>query len=208
METKNFKKTFELGPDLIITAERIICNDLHGYKLMSISNSAFFAISSVLDAEFNLPQIYASLTYLTGHGDDNYDGYKGSFSFTFKLNVKKPNYETEYIYHVVHYRSYVEFFLQEIVPKNDLRDINIMYAPNDEQFSDKDIRMFSLCFLKFAVMCTEGRPIEPFVKSSDSNLILFGYLNNEYFYKQYEKEEEYSQAQLVLEQQLQVHNNK
>lgn len=122
--------------------------------------------------------------------------------------LKKPNYETEYIYHVVHYRSYVEFFIQEIVPKNDLRDENIMYAPNDERFSDKDIRMFSICFLKFAVMCTEGKTIEPFVKSSDSNLILFGYLNNEYFYKQYEEEEEYSQAQLVLEQQLQTHSNK
>jgi hypothetical protein len=165
------------------------------------------AVANLLNDEFNLPQIYAGLTYLTGHGDDRYDDYKGSFSFTFKLNVKKPNYETEYIYHVMHYRSYVEFFVQEVALKDDPRDEQIMHAPDDERFSDKDIRIFSACFLKLAVIYAEKETIEPFVKSSDSNFILFGYLDNKYFYKTYEEQDEYIQAKLLLEKQIQENKN-
>jgi hypothetical protein len=203
MLTKNFKRTFEFTTDLIITAERMVYNDLRDCKLIPISNSAFAVVSSVLNDDFNLQHIYVGLTQLTGHGDDMYDDYKGSFSFAFKLNVKKPNYETEYFYHVMHYRSYIEFFVHEIAPKDDLRDENIMHQASAQRFSDQDIRMFSYCFLKLAVMSIDVNVIEPFVKFTDSNLILFGYLDNKYFYKQFDNYEEYHNTKLVLEQQLQ-----
>jgi hypothetical protein len=203
MNISNFKKTLPLGPNLTVTVERIAYIE-GSLKLIAISNSAFYAVYSLLDDEFNLPQIYAGLTYLTGPGDDKYDDYKGSFSFTFKLNVKKPEYETEYIYRVVHYRSYIEFFVHEIVAKDDPRDEEIMHSPNDKRFSDKDIRMFSACFLKFAVMYIENQTIKPFVKSSDSNLILFGYKNNKYFHQTYQEHEEYHEQKRLLQEEIQL----
>ena len=205
MLTKNFKRKFKFTKDLIITAERIVYNDLRDCKLIPISNSAFAAVSRVLNDDFNLQHIYVGLTQLTGHGDDKYDDYKGSFSFVFKLNVIKPNYETEYFYHVIHYRSYIEFSVQEIAPQDDLRDENIMHQANAKRFSDQDICMFSYCFLKLAVICIDRNIIEPFVKFTDSNLILFGYLYNKYFYKQFDYYLEYHNTKLVLEQQLQEH---
>jgi hypothetical protein len=201
MNISNFKKTFTLSPDLVITIERID-NILHRLKLLLMSDSSLSGIDILLNPEFNLPQIYAGLRHLTGPGDYGYDDYKGSFNFTFKLDVKKPDYETEYIYKIRHYRASVAFYVQEIVAADDPRDSRLIYSPDDKRFSETDIHMFSICFLKFAIKSAENEIITPFVKSSDSNFILFGYKDNKYFYKTYIEQDEYINEKLLLKEEI------
>lgn len=63
------------------------------YKSIPIQNSAFWEVATRFKAdqesECFLPRLYAALTYLTGPSDNSYDDYKGSYSFTFELTVKK-----------------------------------------------------------------------------------------------------------------------
>ncbi len=75
----------------------------------------------------------------------------------------------------------------------DPRDRNILHAPNDLLFSDKDISYFSNFFCGYLLGYVKGNGYtpEPFVKHSDSNLLLFGYAENDYFIKQYEDDTEY-----------------
>lgn len=193
-----FKESFELKSGLTVDIKRIQPekSNFKKYKLIPIKNSAFWAVSMAFnydDKYVFLPQLYTALTYLTGDSDNWYDDYKGSYSFTFELNVKKDNLDSQYIYHVYHYRSYIEFSVYQKVSKEDTRDMSIFHAPNDLLFSDEDISYFSKFFCGYLLGYIEGSGYmpEPFLKHSDSNLLLFGYAESKYFIKQYEDDTEY-----------------
>jgi hypothetical protein len=199
-----FKKTFEIRPDLIVQVERIdpktIFRNKNKYKLIPIKNSAYYNFGS-LRSEYNiLAEVYAGLTYISGESDSYYDSFKSSYSFTFMLKVKKNNLPSEYIYHIYHYRSYIEFDLRQIVCKEDSRDSNAYADPNDALFSDEDICYFSnfFCYYSLGFMQGAAYTPEPFVKYSDSNFLIFGYFENEYFICDYEDQHEYKEAKKKL----------
>lgn len=77
--------------------------------------------------------------------------------------------------------------------QDDPRDASILHEPDDTLFSDKNICHFSVYFSSYALKQLEDPEYtpKPFVKYSDSNLLLFGYLENQYFFKQYEDQAEY-----------------
>jgi hypothetical protein len=196
-----FEKNFEVESGLIVNIKRIILDESirRRHKLIPIKNSAFWLVDLGKENEFFLPQLYAALTYLTGPGDFSYDDYKGSYSFTFELNVKK-NMNSQYLYHIYHYRSYIEFSVYQKVAKNDPRDSRVLHDPDDTLFSDKDICLFSAYFCSYLLGYLEGsrHQPEPFVKNSDSNLLLFGYLENKYFIEQYEDHALYLKEKTLL----------
>lgn len=189
---EKFKMTFSPSADFFVTIERIdyhkIVNEYGDKKLLPLSNSAFFAVSNMMSENpYTFPKLYASLTYLTGPNDDSYDDYKGSFCFSFLLNVNKNNKQSEYYYRLIHYRSYIDFSVYLFVPKKDSRDEEVMQKPDDELFSDKEITSFSRFFCQYMIECLDAskhKP-QPFINFADSNLILFGYHNDEYFYEQF-----------------------
>jgi hypothetical protein len=200
-----FNETFSLPTENItINIKRVFLSEgaYKSFKLIPIDNSTYFDFGGkIRNDPLILPKLYAAFTSLTGPGDDWYDDYKGSYSFTFELEVQKNNNFSSYCYHIYHYRSYIEFSVYQIVPKSDSRDPEHVTQPNDELFSDRDIRGFSNFFYYHALESMEesGRTPQPFAKFSDSNLLIFGYLQNEYFYKEYEDQEIYQEAKKLLQ---------
>lgn len=200
-----FEENFELKSGLKVNIKRIQPEEINSkdYKFIPIKNSGFWAVSKAFhddDKYVFLPQLYAALTYLTGVSDDWYDDYKGSYSFTFELNVKKNNLDSQYIYHMYHYRSYIEFSVSQKISKEDPRNVNVLHAPNDALFSEQDISYFSNFFCGYLLGYIEsvGYKPEPFQKCSDSNFLLFGYAENKYFIKEYKDETEYRQEKKDL----------
>lgn len=175
------------------------------FKLIPIENSAYFDFSRrIMKDPLVLPKFYASLTSLVGISDDLYDDYKGSYSFTFKLEVQKNDNITEYCYHIYHYRSYIDFAVYQIVPQSDPRDPRYISQPDDRLFSNKDISLFSNFLYHYALeyMIKNKYTPQAFVKCSDSNLLLPGYLQNEYFFENYEDQDSYLEAKNIKNQLL------
>lgn len=204
----HFNKTFTISPDLAVTVERIWLNesDFENKKLLAIENSAYFKFALQIQKDpLILPKLYTALRCLTGPGDEYYDDYKGSYSFTFKLDVLKNGHLSNYLYSIYNYRSYIEFYLRQIVPKTNPQETEIMHQPNNELFSDDDIchfcRYFSGYLLGY-IKEAQNTP-EPFVKGSDSNCLLFGFYNGEYFCTQYDSSEEYKKKKSALKRELQ-----
>ncbi|MBY0544424.1 MAG: hypothetical protein K2Q14_02625 [Gammaproteobacteria bacterium] len=191
-----FEENFVIKPDLKVNIKRILSDELErkNNKFIPIQNSAFWdVVISFKKEECFLAKLYAGLTFLTGDGDSCYDNYKGSYSFLFNLNVKQNSLEGNFIYQIYHYRSYIEFSVNELACRNDPRNPNVYCAPNDELFSNKDITNFSLYFCGYVLgfMKDAKYTPKPFVKCSDSNLLLFGYAEDEYFNLEYEDYDEY-----------------
>lgn len=202
---KNFRETFTMSPHLNMTIERINEFNPKGYHLLSIQNSAYFQFTFRLRNDpLILPKIYMALRSLTGPDDGDYDSYKGSFNFTFALEVSKNKHSSKYLYSLCHYRSYIDFNLWQFVPTTDPRDTKIKHQPNNELFSDKDISAFSDYFCNYLLRYIEEAQFtpQPFVKSSHSNCILFGFHNDEYFCNEYKDEKDYEKARVSLKKVL------
>lgn len=206
----HFKEIFSnILTELTITIERISIKDnknaFKNFKLIPIQNSAFFYFDMKISKNpLMLPKLYAALTCLAGPSDNSYDHFKGSYSFTFKLEVNKNNNISQYYYHIYHYRSYIEFSICHITSNSDPREEIIYHQPDDKLFSNDDICYFSNYFCHYALGYAKGfkyKPI-PFVKYSNSNLLLFGYLDGKYFFKEYNDEIEYQKRQYILIKQL------
>ncbi|HJK86671.1 MAG TPA: hypothetical protein QKA08_02750 [Candidatus Megaira endosymbiont of Nemacystus decipiens] len=69
---------------------------------------------------------------------------------------------------------------------------------------EKDISLFSAFLYYYALeyMIKNKYTPQAFVKCSDSNLLLFGYLQNEYFFEDYKDQESYLEAKSTKNQLL------
>lgn len=203
---KNYLVHGEIKPDLFVEIRRIASTEhLRRYKLIPIGNDAYFRFGMQLTLDpLKLPKLYAALDYLTGESDNGYDDFKGSFSFTFELKVRKNGRESKYLYRLFHYRSYIEFSLYQAASQNDTRNPQHINQPVDELFSDDDICRTSLNFCNFMIHKIESMQYtpKPFLKFSDSNLLLFGYNNQDYFYTDYDDYEDYQANKWKLQKEI------
>lgn len=204
----NFNETFAIDTEdtkIRVNITRIVQWSYSLFKLIPIQNSGYFYFGQKITMDpLILPKLYAALTYLTGESDNRYDDYKGSFSFSFDLEVNKNNNLSKYCYHIYHYRSYVEFSLYEIVPKSDPRNESHYAQPDDKFWSDKEITSFCQYFCLSSIKNIEDIDYvpKPFLKYSDSNLLLFGYDNNQYFYEDFDDQNEYIERQQFLKKKI------
>jgi hypothetical protein len=194
----NFSKTFTFEPNLIVNIKRCLRKKVFNkYKFIPLKNSVFFNYGIDIHREpLLLPKLYAALTCLTGPGTNEFDDYKGSYSFTFRLNVQKNKNTSDYFLNILHYRSYIDFHIYQMVPKTSQVDTFMLHTADCELFSESDIHFFCQFFCNYALGYLEGyRYIpKPFVKSSNSNLLLFGYFQDEYFFFSYDDQDEYYKA--------------
>ena len=186
-----FEKTFDMKENLTISIKRILMNEgvFENCNFLKLQNSAYYVAGDYLDKEPHiLPKLYAALRCLTGPGDFRYDNYKGSYNFTFELEVKKNRAISQYLYRIYHYRSYIEFSVEQAVHKTDPRNVYTLHEPDDTLFSDEDIGLFSTYFCGYALgfMKDVKYTPKPFVKYSDSDFLIFGFYNNEYFTLSYD----------------------
>lgn len=206
IEIKDFSASFKFSDDSTITISRIAnISKFEGFKFIPIGNEAYFYFGRQIEKDpLKLPKLYAALVYLTGESDDEYDDYKGSFSFMFELDVQNKDKNSQYYYHLHHYRSYIEFSLYHIVLEDDPRNPEYINKPDEELFSDKQITSFSVSFCNQVIKQMEEDKYSPppFVKFSDSNLLAFGYSQGEYFFKSYQDQEEYLEQKKLLQQEI------
>ena len=202
---KSFIARFK-SPDCTITIKRIAnTNKFKDFKLIPIGNEAYWYFGFQINRDpLKLPKLYAALVYLTGESDNRYDNYKGSFSFMFEIDVQNKDKNSQYYYHLYHYRSYIQFSLYHIVSQDDPRDPVIINKPDEELFPDKEITSFSVSFCNDVIKHMEEDKYtpQPFVKFSDSNLLSFGYSQGEYFVKNYEDEDKYLEEKKLLQKEI------
>jgi hypothetical protein len=168
-------------------------------KGIPLSHDAEVVLSaSYRDDSAFLPRLYTALDHVTGASDNDYDPFKGSFSFKFHLDVHKYDSVSQYLYWVMQYRTFMRLKVYHIVPRNDPREEEVYTRPLDHLFSTSDIRVFTRSFVESLLDdARRGNYVPtPFVKGADSDCFLFGYEKDEYFatrlkdFETYEAEKE------------------
>jgi hypothetical protein len=144
---------------------------------------------------FNLAEYFAAMCILFGEPGNCFDDWKGAFSFPFEVQVFKRGQYFKYGLNVINWRSTVELRFCKVVDQNDKNtNLHTYRHPIESEFSEREMivldNLLCGCILgikrSFRVL-----NIPAFIKRIDSNLIIFGYVDGEFFEHQHETEETY-----------------
>ncbi|GAA6619686.1 hypothetical protein [Scytonema sp. NUACC26] len=148
---------------------------------------------------FNLAKLFVTLTWLFGDSSDFIDNWKGSFFFPILLVLEKEQGKFFYLVSIYDHRGSITFMLYKVLEDDvDSYDKDVLHDPLESEFSRKEINYFISYFYSFMRGYFQSlkkiNVPQPFLKKIDSNLILYGYKDNEYFEEHYESEESYKTA--------------
>jgi hypothetical protein len=164
---------------------------------------AFYRFLEQRGDYLNFAQIYVALKQFSGESGACYDDWKGSFSFPFLLELKRGEKEFTYLLNIYNYRDSLYFGIRKPVKPDDSRyDRQIIHQPFEDEFSRKEINNFIIYFYSYLIgffKAIRTTYDEFFYKRVDSNGILFGYKDGEFFEEQYKSPEEYEKAVQMLE---------
>ncbi|MBD2183790.1 hypothetical protein [Aerosakkonema funiforme] len=150
----------------------------------------------------NLAQIYVTLEKLCGESGKFFDDWKGSFSFPFFLEVSKAGHEFDYLLNIYDHRGSVNFGIRKQLQPHDSYDARVIHQPFPEEFSRQDINEFITYFYGYLQGYFEeikSSYSQFFFKRIDSNCILFGYKDGNFFEEHYDDHEEYTRSLKLLE---------
>lgn len=146
--------------------------------------------------ELNLAELFTILEWLLGETSNWYDEWKGSFSFPTLLVISKENGTFFYLMEIYDFRGLPQFKFYKIlenIPKETNRYIS--HQPFESEFSEEEIKYFSNFFYGYLLGYFESIisiiPKNTFVRTIDSNSILYGCKDNEYFEEDCDSTEEY-----------------
>ncbi|NJP07397.1 MAG: hypothetical protein HC837_18120 [Chloroflexaceae bacterium] len=155
----------------------------------------------------NVAQIYAALRDLFEYPGSLrlFDDYKCSFMFPFFVAGTYQEYDLRYVLRVGDFRGSFEMMFYKIVDPNDVPegiDRDVIRKPfadfPREAMDIVIVAFYSLLEGYLSVICK--RPLQPFVHHIDSNFILFGYLDGQFFMDHYEDEDTYHAAVKAFKQ--------
>ncbi|NDJ21703.1 hypothetical protein GS682_08640 [Nostoc sp. B(2019)] len=146
--------------------------------------------------QFNLAQSLVTLTYLFGKSSDWIDDWKGSFSFPVLLVLEKAQGKFFYLVDIYDNRGSINFSLYRILEAEvEGYDNKILREPFELEFSRQEINYFISYFYGYIEGCFQSigflMPSEQFFKKIDSNHILYGYKDDQYFEEEYQSQEAY-----------------
>lgn len=176
---------------------------------LPIKHDSMFVLDLLLSEQhkpdrLTLPKALITLEHLFGKTSNWFDNYKGSFSFLFLLVVKKNQGNFPYLFNISDYRGSLSFSLHRVLENGDMGYDNMCYRePFELEFSREEINYFISYFYGYLVGYSEWisqLPIQPFLKNIDSNHIIYGYQDGEFFEEQIESEEAYREAIATFEQ--------
>jgi len=147
-------------------------------------------------------KMYASLRWLFGECGRCYDEWKGSFAYPFLIYIKNGEEEFEYLMNLFNIRSSIEFKLWKLVRSSDERFNSGIFHNPFEDFPREEIYYVNNYFAGFLSGYFESvseKTCEPFFGTVDSNLIVFGCKDGNYFDDQYEEENQFRKAIKELE---------
>jgi len=193
------------------TLERL--DDRKYYELwknsLAIADDYGFYLHFYLDLErqggenLNLAQIYVALEKLCGESGKSFDDWKGSFSFPFFLKVSKGGQNFDYLLKIYDHRGSVYFGIHKQLQPDHSYDTRVVHQPFPEEFSRQEINEFICYFYGYLQGYFEeikSSYSQFFYKVVDSNCIIFGYKNGNFFEEHYDGEEEYQEAVQLLTQ--------
>ncbi|WP_375515526.1 hypothetical protein [uncultured Nostoc sp.] len=136
--------------------------------------------------KLNLAELFITLTSLFGDSSDLFDQDRGSFYFPILLVIKKEiNTFFSFIRIFdsrgwIYYRISTLFENEADVDKNRIQD-----EPFEQEFSRQEINNFWSYIYRYIIEYFQSIKlnisVEPFLKRIDSNFILYGYYDNQYF---------------------------
>ena len=162
----------------------------------------FYLYLSHEGKSLNLAQIYVTLKELCGESGQFFDDWKGSFSFPFFLEVSKAGHKFDYLLDIYDHRGSLYFGICKQLQPYDSYDFRLIHQPFSEEFSRQDINKFISYFYGYIQGYFEARQDtykQFFFKRVDSNGILFGYKDGNFFEEHYDSSENYEQAVKLLE---------
>ncbi len=185
------------------------------YKLIRLNDEQFYLLhqnsisisedyGQIMDLSMDNDLIYSSFSkmYVTlkelfGVSSKYYDDWKSSFSFPFLIYFQNGEEEFGYLMNLHNFRSNIEFRIAKLIPADDEKfERGIAYNPFEE-FPRHEIHYlinYFTGFLSGYFKTIEKQYDEFFFKIAQSNHILFGYKEGQYFDSYYQNEEEFESA--------------
>lgn len=170
---------------------------------LPIKENLLFLFNLYLDERndperLTLPKAFLTLEYLFGSTMTFFDDWKGSFYFPLLVELSKKNGQFYYILKVYDHRGTLYFSWYRVVETGiDDYDINIYREPFELKFSQEEIKEFLSFFYGYLTGVSQQIskiPPSPFLKKVNSNLIIYGYRDGEFFEEQFDSTEDYQQA--------------
>ncbi|MGB0862111.1 MAG: hypothetical protein ACPG19_15560 [Saprospiraceae bacterium] len=143
------------------------------------------------ERDFGLAQVYTALFKLFG-GHNNYDDYKCTFSYKFKLIIKRGENVYHYGLELMDMKGNMPYFTYYRMPKAE-EDLNAYQSPLDHEFSKEDMRYCTLTLISFLEGFIEGyQPFfnQNFYRISHAGYLIYGFENGMFFNHFYDYEEE------------------
>ena len=148
----------------------------------------------------NLAQINVILTVIAGETRQFYDDWKSSFCFPFALKIETISKILDnYMLTLCDWRGHLDFQFQRLVSDKEISQgmkRDVVKSPFPEELSEDDIKdliLYLHSYFNAHFQSIQHIKWENFFKSIDSNLILYGYQDGEFWQENYREEEEYMQ---------------
>jgi len=150
-------------------------------------------------ANLNLSQLFITLTRLFGNSSNLFDSERGSFIFPILLIVKRSTGNFFYLMQIFDSRGWFDYLTYKLFENQaDAYNNKMRVTAFDSEFSGQEIKDFLTYFYVYLIQLFHHAkslaPSEPFIRIIDSNFIIYGYYNNEYFEEGYDDEESYQEA--------------
>ncbi|MBA3923566.1 MAG: hypothetical protein H0X31_18475 [Nostocaceae cyanobacterium] len=176
---------------------------------LAIKEDGLFIIGLLLSERYKperltLPKALLTLEYLFGKSSDAFDDWKGSFTFPLLVSVQKTIGRFFYLMRIYDHRGSLCYPLYRLLEDGvDGYDVNVYHEPFENEFSRQEINELIAYLYGYLTGVSEWvckPPIQPFLRRIDSNNIIYGYRDEEFFEEDFDSQEEYNAAIQVFEE--------
>lgn len=154
--------------------------------------------------EFNFAKTLFVLELWFGESSDMHDPDKGSFSFPLLVHVKKSTGTFFYTANLYDSKGSFGIRLQRVMEKPVFDQLGSA-PPIDSEWSQQILGRFALRLhelMKEAFDHYQGSPPTPFLKEVTASLLLYGYLDDEYFEQEFNSRTKYERTLKTLSSKL------
>jgi len=141
--------------------------------------------------DFDLSKIYTAL-YSRFGSHNNYDDYKCSFAYRFQLDIEKEGKKSTYLLALMDVKGNMPYFTYYRKPDPE-KDASYYHSPLEEEFSKKEMKDCTLSlitFLRLYFLSLKSFFNDPFYRVVPAAYIIYGFMEGEFFQKQYPYESE------------------